>query len=109
MNRSPPISAKVSRMRVAITFAAMRRAQLNYYAMRERYKGGQQPSASAIGFTTMTLWAAETVHREAVVRYQETLRMREKMPAGERWQIQDLQRWLNIACRNNPVLKGENP
>lgn len=91
-----PISAKVARTRAARTYAAERRARLSLLNLRARYEAGDRISAAAIGFASMTLWAAEQVHKEARERYQETLKAREAQPAPLRWQIKDLELWLKL-------------
>lgn len=105
MNHPIPLSAKVSRVRVHKSFIAERHARRGYYALRDRYDAGEQVSAAAIGFVTMTLWAAEAVHREACERFRETLRLREVPPAGQRWSRSDLDVWLKQALANTPPLE----
>jgi len=91
-----PISAKVARTRAARTYAAERRARRSLLDMRARYDAGEPIGAAAIGFATMTLWAAEEVHKEARARYQETLKAREAAPAPLRWSIKDLELWMRL-------------
>ena len=91
-----PISAKVARTRAARTYAAERRARLSLLNLRARYDAGEPVGAAAIGFATMTLWAAEQIHKEAQARYQETLKAREAQPAPLRWSIKDLELWMKL-------------
>lgn len=98
-----PLSAKVSRIRVARSHIAERHARLNYFALRARYDAGEQVASTVIGFVTMTLWAAEAVHRESCERFRETLRLREVPPAGERWSRADLDVWLKRALANTSL------
>lgn len=103
MNSPIPMSAKVSRVRVHKSFVAERHARRGYYVLRDRYDSGETVSAAAIGFVTMTLWAAEAVHRESCERFRETLRLRELPPAGERWSRADLDVWLKRALANTSL------
>lgn len=96
MNPPIPTSAKVSRTRAARTYAAERRARKSLLALKARYDIGEQISAAAIGFATMTLWAAEQVHREAQARYQQTLVTREAMLPILRWSVKELEAWISV-------------
>lgn len=98
-----PVSAKVSRMRCARSHLAERTARLSYIAMQKRYDAGEQPSAAAIGFVTMTLWAAEAVHKADKARYQETLERRKALPVERQWPIKDLEDWVRGAMETAPL------
>lgn len=104
-----PLSVKVSRLRVARSHIAERHARLGYFAMRARYDAGEYVSAAAIGFITMTLWTAEAVHRESCERFRETLRLREMVPAGERWSRPDLDAWVKRALANTSLPEQSTP
>lgn len=104
-----PLSVKVSRLRVARSHIAERHARLNYFALRARYDAGEQVASTLIGFVTMTLWAAEAVHRESSERFRETLRLREVPPAGERWSRVDLDAWVKRALANTSLPEQSTP
>ena len=104
-----PVSVMVARMRAARSHVAERVARLNLYALRDRYNGGEQIALSAIGFASMTRWAAEAVHRESMGRYQQTIAARAGLPVGEQWSEKALCDWLTAALKASPRLKDRKP
>jgi len=101
-----PMSVLVCCVRAARTYALERRARIALKSLQRQYDSGAAVSLGTIGFATMSLWAAEALHREAQERYREMLRRREGLPAADRWSVKDLETWAAAVRAKDPAFMG---
>jgi hypothetical protein len=95
--RSPttdaPEHVRAAKMELRRLGEIEREVRKRWYAAKAKARADDFPDVFAIGQAAIELWAAEEARELAAARWRTILDERKALPADQRWDQADLERW----------------